>query len=51
VHQARLWERIGQASRPKPEYFRVAYFGDFTPLNRGKDFVVRGKAWQRYSDL
>ena len=23
VHQAQLWEKIGQTSRPKPEYFRV----------------------------
>lgn len=23
THQARLWERMGQASRPKPEYFRI----------------------------
>jgi dedicator of cytokinesis protein 3 len=22
-HQARLWERIGQSTRPKPEYFRI----------------------------
>ncbi len=42
VHQANLWDKIGQASRPKPEYFRVAYFGDFTPFNKDKDFVVRG---------
>lgn len=28
-----------------------AYFGDCTPLNRGKDFVVRGQPWQHYSDL
>jgi dedicator of cytokinesis protein 3 len=23
THQARLWEKIAQSSRPKPEYFRV----------------------------
>jgi dedicator of cytokinesis protein 3 len=23
VYQARLWEKIGSTSRPKPEYFRV----------------------------
>lgn len=23
LHQARLWERIGESSRSKPEYFRV----------------------------
>jgi dedicator of cytokinesis protein 3 len=52
IHQAKLWERIGQSPRTKPEYFRVAYFGDgFTPLNLNKEFVVRGEPWQRYSDL
>jgi len=51
VHQANLWDKIGQASRPKPEYFRVAYFGDFTPFNKDKDFVVRGQPWQQFSEF
>ena len=51
THQARLWEKIGSTSRRQPDYFRVAYFGDFTPLNRDKDYIVRGRIWQRYSDF
>ncbi|ORX40680.1 hypothetical protein BD324DRAFT_654448 [Kockovaella imperatae] len=50
-HQARLWERINAASRKQPEYFRVAYFGDFSLINRNKDFIVRGRPWQRFSDF
>lgn len=23
THQARLWERMGESMRPKPEYFRI----------------------------
>ncbi|KAK8853154.1 hypothetical protein IAR55_003855 [Kwoniella newhampshirensis] len=50
-HQARLWEKIGGSSRPKPEYFRVAYFGEFSQLDRDKEFIVRGQPWQRFSDF
>ncbi|WWD19564.1 hypothetical protein CI109_104025 [Kwoniella shandongensis] len=50
-HQAKLWEKIGSSSRQKSEYFRVAYFGEFSQFNRDKDFVVRGQPWQRYSDF
>ena len=28
-----------------------AYFGDVNALNKGKDYVVRGRPWERYSDL
>ncbi|KAL7418467.1 Deoxycytidine kinase 1 [Cryptotrichosporon argae] len=51
AHQARLWERMGTSSRTKPDYFRVAYYGPFTTLNKGKEFVVRGAPWQRYADF
>ena len=50
AYQAKLWERIGSSSRHHPEYFRVVYFGDFTQINKGKDYIVRGQLWQRFSD-
>jgi dedicator of cytokinesis protein 3 len=50
-HEAKLWERMGASSRPKPEYFRVAYFGNFTTLNLDKEFIVRGAPWCRYVDF
>ncbi|WVQ67084.1 uncharacterized protein L199_005278 [Kwoniella botswanensis] len=50
-HQAALWEKIGAGGRGKPEYFRVAYFGEFGQLNQDKDFVVKGEPWQRYSEF
>lgn len=28
-----------------------AYFGEVTPLNRGKEFIIRGQPWQRYADV
>nr|XP_019010242.1 uncharacterized protein I206_04710 [Kwoniella pini CBS 10737]OCF49023.1 hypothetical protein I206_04710 [Kwoniella pini CBS 10737] len=51
TYQAALWERISTGGRNQPEYFRVAYFGDFGQLNQGKDFVAKGEAWQRYSEF
>nr|XP_019044242.1 hypothetical protein I302_07525 [Kwoniella bestiolae CBS 10118]OCF23172.1 hypothetical protein I302_07525 [Kwoniella bestiolae CBS 10118] len=50
-HQAALWEKIGAGGRGKPEYFRVAYFGEFGQMNQDKDFVVKGEPWQRYSEF
>ncbi|BEI88066.1 uncharacterized protein CcaverHIS019_0107840 [Cutaneotrichosporon cavernicola] len=50
-HEAKLWEQIGTSTRPKPEYFRVAYFGNFTSLDLDKEFIVRGAPWQRYVDF
>lgn len=51
THEAKLWERIGSTSRPKPEYFRVAYFGNFTRLDLDKEFVIRGVPKQKYNDF
>lgn len=50
-HEAKLWERIATSTRPKPEYFRIAYFGNFTSLNLDKEFVIRGAPWQRYVEF
>ncbi|WVR00207.1 hypothetical protein IAU59_007349 [Kwoniella sp. CBS 9459] len=50
-YQAKLWEQIGSSPRPKAEYFRVAYYGEWDQLNKDKDFVVRGQPWQRYSEF
>ncbi|TXT11135.1 hypothetical protein VHUM_01886 [Vanrija humicola] len=50
-HEAKLWESMGSSTRPKPEYFRVAYYGNFTSINLDKEFIVRGAPWQRYVDF
>ncbi|EIW72245.1 hypothetical protein TREMEDRAFT_25841 [Tremella mesenterica DSM 1558] len=51
-HQSKLWARIGESSRPQPEYYRVAFYGEeFSALNRGKDFVYRGQPYQRYGEF
>lgn len=50
-HEAKLWERMGSSSRPKPEYFRLVYFGNFTTLDLDKEFIVRGAPWCRYVDF
>lgn len=51
THEARLWERIGTTPRPKPEYFRVAYFGNFTRLDLDKEFIIRGTPKQKYNEF
>ncbi|WWC91624.1 uncharacterized protein L201_006570 [Kwoniella dendrophila CBS 6074] len=51
TYQAALWEKIGAGGRARPEYFRVAYFGEFGQLNQEKDFVVKGEPWLRYSEF
>ncbi|WRT70308.1 uncharacterized protein IL334_007306 [Kwoniella shivajii] len=51
TYQAGLWEKIGSGGRSKPEYFRLAYYGEFGQSNQDKDFVIRGEPWQRYSEF
>ncbi|WVR07765.1 hypothetical protein IAU60_004808 [Kwoniella sp. DSM 27419] len=51
TYQAKLWEGIASSTRPKPEYFRVAYYGDWPIGTKDKDYIVRGQPWQRYSEF
>lgn len=40
-HQATLLEHIISDQRYYPDYFRVAFFGEFPDAIRGKQFIVR----------
>jgi dedicator of cytokinesis protein 3 len=40
-HQAMLFERIVSEQRFYPDYFRVAFYGDFPAALRNKEFIVR----------
>ena len=40
-HQATLLEHIITDQRYYPDYFRVAFFGEFPDAIRGKQFIVR----------
>ena len=40
-HQASLLEHIITDQRYYPDYFRVAFFGEFPDAIRGKQFIVR----------
>ncbi|KAK4687917.1 hypothetical protein P7C73_g2195, partial [Tremellales sp. Uapishka_1] len=63
-HQAKLWERIGETSRPQPEYYRLvsgllgtprltkqAFYGAFPSIIKDKEFIARGQPWQKYSEI
>ncbi|KAF8840035.1 hypothetical protein BDN67DRAFT_969174 [Paxillus ammoniavirescens] len=47
-HQATLLEHIITDQRYYPDYFRVAFFGEFPEALRGKQFVYRGYEWEKY---
>nr|ODN99941.1 cytoplasmic protein [Cryptococcus depauperatus CBS 7855] len=51
IHQAKLWKQISKTWRSKPEYFRVAYLGEIPSLDKGKDYIVRAPAGQKYNDF
>jgi len=52
AYQAKLWDQIRTTPRQKPEYYRVAFYGDFRPaLCQGKEYIVRGEPWQQFTDL
>jgi dedicator of cytokinesis protein 3 len=40
-HQAALLEHIINTQRYYPEYFRVAFYGNFPVAIRNKQFIVR----------
>ncbi|KAG6331845.1 hypothetical protein ID866_7243 [Astraeus odoratus] len=47
-HEATLLEHIITDQRYYPDYFRVAFWGDFPDALRGKQFIYRGYEWERY---
>ncbi|KAF8135611.1 hypothetical protein EV363DRAFT_1396094 [Boletus edulis] len=47
-HQATLLELIINDQRYYPDYFRVAFFGEFPDALRSKQFVYRGYEWEKY---
>lgn len=49
---ADFYDSIMKQARPKPEYFRVGYYGQGFPLFlRNKVFVYRGKEYERLDDF
>ncbi|KAI0268791.1 cytoplasmic protein [Gloeopeniophorella convolvens] len=46
-HQAALLEHIVTDQRYYPDYFRVAFFGNFPVAIRNKQFVYRGFEWEK----
>ena len=40
-HQASLLEHIATEQRYYPDYYRVAFYGNFPVAIRGKQFIVR----------
>ncbi|KAF8521278.1 cytoplasmic protein [Hysterangium stoloniferum] len=49
IHQATLLEHIVTDQRHYPDYFMVAFFGNFPDALRGKQYIYRGYEWERYS--
>ncbi|KAG9316449.1 putative cytoplasmic protein [Chiua virens] len=47
-HQATLLEHIITDQRYYPDYFRVAFFGEFPDAIRSKQFIYRGFEWEKY---
>ncbi|KAL4080221.1 hypothetical protein V8B97DRAFT_1914290 [Scleroderma yunnanense] len=47
-HEATLLEHIIVDQRYYPDYFKVAFWGDFPDALRGKHFIYRGYEWERY---
>lgn len=49
---AEFYRSIMQTDRPKPEYFRVGYYGrGFPQFLQNKVFVYRGKEYERLADF
>ncbi|XP_063232451.1 dedicator of cytokinesis protein 1 isoform X3 [Bacillus rossius redtenbacheri] len=49
---SQFYDNIMKQIRPKPEYFRVAFYGrGFPPFLQNKVFVYRGKEYERLSDF
>ncbi|KAG6378093.1 putative cytoplasmic protein [Boletus reticuloceps] len=46
-HQATLLELIINDQRYYPDYFRVAFFGEFPDALRSKQFIYRGYEWEK----
>ncbi|XP_071948204.1 dedicator of cytokinesis protein 1-like isoform X2 [Antedon mediterranea] len=52
VRQASYYDNILQKPRLTPEYFKVYYIGlNFPPFLRNKEFIFRGKEYERLADF
>ncbi|KAH9176763.1 C2 domain in Dock180 and Zizimin proteins-domain-containing protein [Lactarius sanguifluus] len=47
-HQAALLEHIITNQRYYPDYFRVAFYGNFPVAIRNKQFIYRGFEWEKF---
>lgn len=47
-HEAALLERIITEQRYYPDYYRVAFYGNFPAAIRDKKFIYRGYEWEKY---
>ncbi|KAH9083888.1 C2 domain in Dock180 and Zizimin proteins-domain-containing protein [Lactarius deliciosus] len=47
-HQAALLEHIVTNQRYYPDYFRVAFYGNFPVAIRNKQFIYRGFEWEKF---
>ncbi|TFK54047.1 hypothetical protein OE88DRAFT_1654527 [Heliocybe sulcata] len=47
-HRATLLEHIITDQRYYPDYFRVAFYGNFPDAIRGKRFIYRGYEWEKF---
>ncbi|KAH9046876.1 hypothetical protein EDB84DRAFT_1557919 [Lactarius hengduanensis] len=47
-HQAALLEHIIRNQRYYPDYFRVAFYGNFPVAIRNKQFIYRGFEWEKF---
>ncbi|GJJ06217.1 hypothetical protein Clacol_000407 [Clathrus columnatus] len=48
VHQATLLEHIVTDQRQYPDYFMVAFCGNFPDALRNKQYIYRGYEWEKY---
>ncbi|KAF8629938.1 hypothetical protein AX15_003177 [Amanita polypyramis BW_CC] len=47
-HEATLLENIITEQRYYPDYYRVAFYGNFPAAIRDKKFIYRGYEWEKY---
>ncbi|KAF8629268.1 hypothetical protein AX17_005847 [Amanita inopinata Kibby_2008] len=47
-HEATLLEHIITEQRYYPDYYRVAFYGNFPAAIRDKKFIYRGYEWEKY---
>ena len=52
VRQSTFYDNIMKTQRPRPEYFRVGFYGlGFPSFLQNKEFVYRGNEYDKLSDF